>query len=289
MKKAIAIITADLHLRDTVPVCRIDNYLEAQNKKLAFIKDLVLKNNCPLIVAGDVFHKAKSSPYVEKIALEFFKDINCIVIPGQHDLLYHKLSFLNQSSYGVLFILNNKDKIKFYSVEFEDWLSITIENKKFAIGHMFMSKPNDKQDFIIAGKDYNDYFKKLRSLHVDVIITGDNHKPFIVENDYYIHINPGSMMRMTANQIDYNPMVLVLFSDLSYETIYLPIEEGVVDRLYLDEVKKKDDKIEAFVNRVSMDYDLDIDFLNNLRMFLNNNKIRKGVVEEINNVLSEVI
>ena len=72
MKKAIAIITADLHLRDTIPVCRVDNYLEAQNKKLAFIKDSVLKNNCPLIVAGDVFHKAKSSPYVEKIALEFF-------------------------------------------------------------------------------------------------------------------------------------------------------------------------------------------------------------------------
>ena len=290
MKKVLAILCADLHIRSDKPVCRKDDYLVAQQQKLSFIKDLVITNGCPLIVAGDVFHTAKSSPYVEKIALDFFIGMDCIVIPGQHDLPYHRLSHVNQGSYGVLATLNNVEgKIKFHYTELGDWMVVTLQGIKIAIAHIFVPKPNDKQDFAIIGKDYDGYVHKWKQLNVDLVVTGDNHKSFIVQNRSYIHINPGSMMRMTASQENHKPMVVKVYTDLTTEIVYLPIMEGVIDRTYVDKDYQREDRLQAFVKKVSSEYELDIDFLHNLRQFLTVNKVRKGVKDKINQLLEEVV
>ena len=59
-----AILTADWHLRDDVPVCRTDDYWAAQWTKIEFIVDLANEYDCPIYNAGDIFHKWKASPYL---------------------------------------------------------------------------------------------------------------------------------------------------------------------------------------------------------------------------------
>jgi DNA repair exonuclease SbcCD nuclease subunit len=59
-----AILGADLHIRESVPACRIDDYINAQWTKLLFIQNLCEKNGCPFLVAGDLFDHWKPSPYL---------------------------------------------------------------------------------------------------------------------------------------------------------------------------------------------------------------------------------
>jgi len=69
----------------------------------------------------------------------------------------------------------------------------------------------------------------------------------------------------------------------------LPIMEGVIDRTYVDKDYQREDRLQAFVKKVSSEYELDIDFLHNLRQFLTVNKVRKGVKDKINQLLEEVV
>ena len=58
-RKADAILAADLHIRADTPLCRTDDYINAQWNKLNFIFDLCQKNDCPLLVAGDIGNKSQ--------------------------------------------------------------------------------------------------------------------------------------------------------------------------------------------------------------------------------------
>ena len=57
-----AILCSDLHLREDVPICRTDDYISAQWKKMDFIAELQLKHNCPVLCGGDFFDYWKPSP-----------------------------------------------------------------------------------------------------------------------------------------------------------------------------------------------------------------------------------
>src|SRR3972149_9530571 len=104
-EKTLAILTADIHLRDTQPVCREDDYWEAQKKKIEFILDMADELSCPIFVAGDFFDKAKSSPYLEQWIISEIRSHGSpkiYVIPGQHDLPNHSIELIKKSSLSVL-------------------------------------------------------------------------------------------------------------------------------------------------------------------------------------------
>jgi len=49
-RAADAILISDLHLTDKTPVSRMDDYIEAQKRKLEFLKKLSKENNnCPIL------------------------------------------------------------------------------------------------------------------------------------------------------------------------------------------------------------------------------------------------
>ena len=100
-KEATAILTADIHLRDDIPVCRTDDFILTQAKKLDFISALQKQHSCPVLMAGDIFHKWKASPYLLAFAIEHFPK-NSIAIAGQHDLPQHNFSNFDKSGLHVL-------------------------------------------------------------------------------------------------------------------------------------------------------------------------------------------
>ncbi|MCK9281530.1 MAG: metallophosphoesterase, partial [Melioribacteraceae bacterium] len=87
MKTYNFIACADLHLRDSIPHARTDDYWKAQEKKFRFLIDTANEKNCDIYCAGDFFHRAKSSSFLEAWIIEQLQDLKneglkFHVIPG---------------------------------------------------------------------------------------------------------------------------------------------------------------------------------------------------------------
>ena len=55
MKKAELIITGDWHLTETVPLCRTDDFISAQWKKVDFVKQMQEDLKCDVFHSGDLY------------------------------------------------------------------------------------------------------------------------------------------------------------------------------------------------------------------------------------------
>ena len=276
-----AILCSDLHIRDTVPRCREDDYFYTQIRKLNGLVDLQKIKDfgqfCPIFCAGDLFDKAKSSNYLVREVVECFKNAYILSIPGQHDLPNHNIENFNKSSFGLLSEIYNET---FPRVPVGTMHEMEYKKRKVGLIHTFVQKPRDRQDKEIGGYSAKNLLKKYSKL--DLILTGDNHKTFVVKHEGRLLVNPGSMMRMTAAQIDHKPCVFLWYAKTNtVEKIYWEIEDGVISREHIDIKEKKEERFEAFINRVKTDYEISLSYRKNLEEHFKKNKTRKGIVNII--------
>jgi predicted phosphodiesterase len=272
MEKVKAILCSDLHLRDSIPLSRKDDYWNAQYDKIKFLKELQEEHNCPVYCAGDIFNKAKSSPFLESWCLDNLPE-GIVGIPGQHDLLNHNIENFYKSSIGVLAASG------FYTL-FENPFEKMLQFNGVGLIHTFIQKPGDKQDKIIGGSTAKSLLKKYPKLKI--IVTGDNHKTFMVKHEGRVLVNPGSMMRMKADQINHKPSVFLWYKKSNtVKQVFYPIKEDVFDLSHLERQEEKEERIEAFVEHLNTDYDVGLDFENNLERFFRKNKTKKAVQNKI--------
>jgi len=103
----VLVFAGDLHAKHINPASRTDDYNEAFFKKLGFIEDVLRKTEASaLIVGGDVFNDVPSTvPHslVNRL-IETFGAFPCpvAVSPGNHDMVYRKLSLMDATPLGVL-------------------------------------------------------------------------------------------------------------------------------------------------------------------------------------------
>jgi hypothetical protein len=122
----------------------------------------------------------------------------------------------------------------------------------------------------------------------DLIVSGDNHESFVVEHQGRLLVNPGSMMRMTAAQIDHKPrLYLWRAKDNSVEEVFFPIEEGVVDRAHIEVQENQDERMDVFVSKLRHDIEIGFDFLHNLRQFISTNKVEEPIQKIIYQAVEE--
>ena len=287
MKQVDAILTADIHLTETTPISRTDNYIEAQDRKLAFLKQLESQYDCPVIDAGDIFDYWKASPWLIARAYKNLPS-EIYTIPGNHDLPEHSMQQYEKSALHVL---------------------------EVALAIRRLSKtPYDRHDFTIAGFAYGE---KLEDVNADIVVihdlvyegnppwpnavgyqpkdlfkiftkprlilTGHYHMALVAKSkDGRLVVNPGSMMRMTIVQKDYKPRCyLYNFDDNEVEPVYFPIEEEVFDDRHIVEPKEKEERLSAFIEKLNMEWDLRLSFRANLETFFKKNKVNKKVEELI--------
>ncbi len=287
MKQVDAILTADIHLTETTPISRTDNYVEAQDRKLAFLKQLETQYDCPVIDAGDIFDYWKASPWLIARAYKNLPS-EIYTIPGNHDLPEHSMQQYEKSALHVL---------------------------EVALAIRRLSKtPYDRRDFTIAGFAYGE---KLEDVNADIVVihdlvyegnppwpnavgyqpkdlfkiftkprlilTGHYHMALVAKSkDGRLVVNPGSMMRMTIVQKDYKPRCyLYNFDDNEVEPVYFPIEEEVFDDRHIVEPKEKEERLSAFIEKLNMEWDLRLSFRANLETFFKKNKVNKKVEELI--------
>lgn len=293
-QKASAIFSADIHLRVTAPECRVDDYFMAQTKKLAFLTLLQKEHDCPIIDAGDVFNTWKPGEYLLQWAIKNLPD-NIITIPGNHDIPSHTLSLYDKSGLSVLEAAGKVRVLKGgragwsfggwqvtgfpYGEPLEETPVIKGAERSVAVVHAYVA---EAVPAFIEGYTPAQLLAALPGY--DVVVSGHNHQPFsVVARNGRVVVNPGSMMRTTADQADMRPRVYLWYADTNtVEAAYYPIEADVVSRAHLDKTVERDARMEAFVSRLDgAGVEVGLSFEKNCEAYLVANKVRDAVRDRV--------
>ena len=283
--KVDVIYTSDWHLRESTPVCRTDDFWEAQWKKVSFVAELQKKYQCPVIHAGDLFHHWKPSPYLLSKTIQRLPK-NFATIYGQHDLPQHNLELAQKSGIHTL-VEAGAMRLLVGGVHYglEPCSVVTWDGKAVLVWHKLVwtgSPPwpgCEEPTARTVLRKYKQY---------DLIVTGDNHQPFVVEMDRRLLVNPGSLTRQTADQVDHTPRVYLWSAETNtVKPVYVPISEGVISREHLERQARRDERIEAFVSKLDTSWVADVSFESNLERFQKENNISFQVMEIVHKAMEQ--
>ncbi len=279
------ILTGDWHLRESIPVCRTDDFWKAQWNKVQQIKELQEKYDCPVIHSGDLFDHWKPSPYLLTMAISCLPN-EFLTVYGNHDLPQHNLDLAIKCGINVLLQAN---ALKIYDhthwgqelEQSSDLYEISGATKtisrEIAVWHVmtYQGKAPWPGCTDLTAKQILEKHPQY-----NLIVTGHNHKSFVEELDGRILVNPGSLTRQTADQEDHQPCVWLWYADTNTVTPhYLKYEKNVISREHIDKIDARNERLDAFVQTLSNEWEEGISFEENLERFFTVNKVRKSVVD----------
>lgn len=275
-----AILTSDWHLRETTPTHRIDDYYKHQWYKVQWIADLQEHYDCDVWHAGDLFHHWKPSPRLLTYTLMYLPE-KFYTIYGNHDLPGHTDNAFDSERTGIAVLLAALRTRMWYPTNNANLISgeWSIGKRKILFLHQFTYQGKSPwpgcEDLpaIDLLKKYPDY---------DLILIGDNHQTFVEKYDGRLLINPGSLMRMTTAQIEHKPCIFLWYADTNeVEQRFIPIKDNVFNLEYLENEKKRNNRINAFIEKLNTDWNIDVSFKENLKRFFKSNKINDDIKDII--------
>lgn len=232
-------LTADWHTKTDNPICRLDNYFETLMGKIDWIHAQIGPDG-KVLAAGDIFDTGKPQSYLKMYNSMVDRMRNTKTIAGNHDISYRSMSYVNETAYGALsaitgmhaeqpFILD--DDYEVHPFNFGE----PIEHRKPYFGRKMIAMTHqfvwDKKLPFDAGVNAIDLL--IEYPEYDIILSGDNHQHFIKHFEGRTLVNPGSLMRMDADQIDYQPK-LVILENGKITVQNIPISPDVVSRKHLE-------------------------------------------------------
>lgn len=292
------ILTADWHIRSTIPSCRKDDFFKVQFEKVKFVLSIAKEYDASIIVAGDIGEKPHWENWLLTKYIELFRlhHLSIYAIPGQHDLVNHRLDKINEGGIGVLrsssmINLLKERKVKYDSVHLYPYpFGEKVKRckkipsvKTIAITHQLIcQKPLGWQKDKLMAKSL------LRDLECyDLIVSGDNHESFVQEYEGRYLVNPGSLVRTKSDQINFQPKIYLWDSeDNSVKTINVPIEKDVFDLTKTEDEISINNEMQKFVEMLKKPTMSSRCFTSYLREYLEANKIEKKVQEKIWEIVS---
>ena len=272
-----AVLGADMHYRADVPRCRTDDYMAAQDRKVKFIFDLCRKHEVPFLHGGDIGDWNQWPDWLLERFMALASGVRILTALGQHDLPGHSLSQLPASGAGVLRRAGAIELIGLHwgqALEEGGWNNVLVMHRMVIDG----LKDWEGQEATSADALLKAYPERK------LILTGDNHKPFVVRSaDGRMLVNPGSMMRMTAAQADHKPRVYLWDAEANaVAPVYLPIEVGVVSREHIEDKAQRKNRMEAFVGWASKGPDVvGLSFEKNLENHFQKNRTARIVEQKV--------
>lgn len=235
----IAIEISDIHLSDKAPVARSGepDWYKAMARPLKEVSKLARKYSCPVVCAGDIFHKWDSSAALINFALHYLPD-GMLSIPGQHDLPLHNYTDIKKSAYWTLV---KSGKIR----NLQHGIVTAIDNLRlyaFPWGFPITKCPDPPHTFGLNVAVIHHYVwidgrgfpgapedSKLSNLKrqlkgYDHALFGDNHLSFRSGPVF----NPGSLMRRASDQSEHRPVVGLLRADGTLERHYSDTRKDVL-------------------------------------------------------------
>lgn len=284
IQKPDNILCSDMHLREDSPKCWIGDFQMEQWLSVVTISSLQEKYKCPVIHAGDLFHHWKPSPWLIAQAIDLLPK-EFYTIYGQHDLPQHNWELRGKSGLNALRVAGKINVLSGYHYGQQIYTGASRDSrfdKTLVWHHMTYITP----PFPGAKPDGQAIEILKKYPQFDLIVTGDNHQSFSVKYKGRLLVNPGSMTRQKADQIDFQPRVALWYAETNtIEWVNLPIEENVISREHIDKQDKKQKRIEAFVSSLDIDWEREESFEKNLEIFKNKNRIRKSVLDIINKAI----
>ena len=288
------IITADWHLmeKNRTPPCRTDDYWKTQWQKLEEIANLQKKYNCYILLAGDIFEHWKTSPLLINTFYRIFPPTSNLILScaGNHDLPQHNEKLIAKSGYSTLelsscletrFYQGNYGRnLENYKNPFYYWLDAE-EKKGLKIRMIHAMVWKGKRPWPDCVDPNVDAFMD-KFPDTDLIITGHNHQTFTHRKGNRLLINPGSLTRHKADQIDHKPCVFLWrASDNTFKKHYLKIDKKAVSREHIEDKKEKDKRSLAFITSLKKKRKLSFSFEKNIERRLKENKIPEKVSEYV--------
>lgn len=310
-----AIITADIELRNSVPVCRTDeDYLETMWGKVQWLTDLQERYDCPIFDGGDLFDKSvKKNPSLVLLsrAIATFRG-RYYTVPGNHDLPGKSLANYAGSAMAVLEQAGAVDaQSLFVQGDTIDVTELGSEQKTIRMDgrdririHRFpWGVPLERVDCydgclhaILLHAMVYDRVKPFPGCegyeageildlfdNADLIVCGHHHQTFTRSKGKTILVNPGSLMRNDADQADHRPCVFLWYPDGDFprvRQVFVPIQPGVVSREHLDERQDRENRLDAFVERLGAQDITGVDFEANLQQTIDSG-VAPGVADKI--------
>ena len=240
-KRPDLILTSDFHLREDTPTCWTGDFQMEQWDSVKFVNDLQQRYTCPVVHAGDLFHHWKPSPWLLSTTMEHLpKEFYSIF--GQHDLPQHNMNLDYKSG---MFTLAIAEKIhilpgahwgdpidNILDKYMQEEKKLSFPKRKILVWHhlTYQAKPFPGASDGMAGGILRKYPQ------FDLIVTGDNHQSFVEEYEGRILVNPGSLTRQKADQMDFRPRVYLWYADTNrVKPVYIPIADGVITREHIKE------------------------------------------------------
>lgn len=301
------LFTADMHLRPDVPLCRTDDFISAQWRKLKQIQKHAIADQLIWVDAGDVFHKSNLPlPFVNRVLREMQYGQIDAGIMGNHDMPAHNKERFMESAWGSLYVT---DKItRWLEGVYDDPWHVTIGSDHF---------PDTNVDVELYGANYGSGFPKVTNREAfkvlimhdmvyesrnsmipnapgsmakkllrdhkeyDLIVSGHNHQSFMVELNGRHLVNVGSMTRQRADQVDHKPRVMQWTPKEGLQWVDLDYEEGVVSREHVAKQEQKEEELSAFVEAIQDINEVSLSFEDNVEAVIQETKPDNNVERKV--------
>jgi len=283
--KPSAILTADWHLRETAPTFRSgENFWGIQWKKVRFVAQLQAEHGCPVIHAGDLFHHWKASPLLLSMAIKRLPK-QFYTVYGNHDLPQHNFSLANKSAIstleasGTVTVLTGNH---FGERNPVNSLVFPAYNRALMAWHVYnsLSVPDWGTDKMWTAKRMSQAFPQA-----DLILTGDNHQPFVYIGKNLI-VNPGPLTRQSVDLKEIDPRVYLWYAETNtVEPVFLPLCPIPATANDMVMNLARNERMEAFIQQLNTNWNVDVNFEENLRRFYETNSIRSSVVQLIQSAI----
>lgn len=244
--KVVAILVADIHLCHSPPVARAlePDWYAAMQRSLDEIRALSIQyDDVPILCAGDVFDRWNSNAALINFAIRNVPKMHAI--PGQHDLPLHRYDMMDRSAFdtlqlagvlnvlepGVFTLVSDGIHVQGFPwgtpveplrAEFRSWPGL-----KVALVHSFLWL--DKSTSYPGAPETGQVSEAKKNMEGwDVVVFGDNHRGFLVEDDDLSILNCGTVFRRRSNELDYVPKVGLLRSSGKIDMHSLDISKDVL-------------------------------------------------------------
>lgn len=269
---------------------------------------------CPVIVAGDLFHKWDSPPELINFAIKWMpKDV--VAVPGNHDLPEHRYDQIKRSAYWTLVEAGKiEDLPPGVQIRINKFLTVT----GFPHGHtptppeggkLVRSTARDSielaviHDYVwINGKSFpgcpvlqhaDQWSKRLVHCGFDAAHFGDNHKGFRATS---LHggpggglelFNAGTFLRNNVDEVAYAPMFGLLHRSGKISECHF---ETTKDVMTVNETTTRGEEpdlneLEQFVAALKDTDEIFFDFRTSVENFMR----RKNISHEVREVVLKLI
>lgn len=293
-KKAIAIITGDLHFTSKKPIARLENNVseweDFQIESFRFIIEQCKKYDCGFISVGDFFDSSTELPYrvLNRLA-EVAHDLkqpsyDCI---GNHTLPTRNIedkSAIEKSVWkaainmrlfsGILTPLElNLQGINFYFIPYNNdestYKQAVVEANEVKSDIIIMHKCVWSNEASFKNAPESGNAEKICQDFPDakLIFSADNHTPFDYSGKNGVRLyNCGMPIRDSALLMDVTPRILVLFEDFTVESIPMNYDGNLTD-IHIKIEKERKEKEYLFIQTINdSTKDISLNFRSNLNL-----------------------